>query len=123
MLTPPAGACHYCHNPSDGREPTAPSHCTLCHDTVAPPVSHGAGWVAAHGAEARISTSSCDNCHKSSFCIDCHERKEGIQYKVHDATWLSVHGIAVQADPTSCGTCHLKADCVSCHATADGRAP
>jgi hypothetical protein len=121
LLPPPPGACHYCHNPPDGEQPTGTGACILCHETIQPPESHGAGWVDLHGAEARLQTWSCNNCHRRSFCIDCHERKEAARYREHDRAWLSVHGIAARTDPTECDTCHLQSDCVSCHSTTDGR--
>lgn len=120
-LSPPRMACHYCHNPETGEEPAGTGRCITCHESVSPPESHGAGWVDLHGTEARLQTWSCDNCHRRSFCIDCHERKEDARMRVHDLTWISVHGIAARTDPTSCTTCHLQVDCVSCHTTNDGR--
>ncbi len=121
LSPPPPKACHFCHNPSDGSEPVGAGRCVMCHETIEPPTSHGAGWVQVHGTEARLETWSCDNCHRRSFCVDCHERKEAARYKVHDRAWLTVHGVAVQADPAACSTCHLQADCQSCHQSIDGR--
>lgn len=117
---PPGKACHFCHNPESG-EPTGTARCILCHDRVEPPESHGAGWIGLHGTEARLQTWSCDSCHRKSFCVDCHERKEDATFQVHDRAWLSVHGIAARTDPAACGICHLQVDCVTCHTTTDGR--
>ena len=123
FLPPPAEACHYCHNPPARERQVGPGKCGVCHDVVEPPTNHGSGWLDLHGAELRVGAMECDDCHRSTFCIDCHTRKERITFRVHDRTWVSVHGIASRTDPTSCGSCHLQADCQDCHATADGRVP
>ncbi len=115
--------CHLCHHLEAERPVRAPRKCGLCHDSDALPVSHGAGWTAGHGSDARLDESSCRSCHKQRFCIDCHERKEALRYQVHDRSWPVVHGIASFSDPAACGTCHLQADCVACHSAADGRRP
>lgn len=114
-IAPPPGACHYCHNPPDGAPPDGPTRCTACHQTIALPATHGAGWTENHGQDARLSASECEDCHANRFCLDCHARKETVRFKVHDRTWSTVHGIASRADPASCSTCHLQADCVQCH--------
>jgi len=121
VLPPPAKACHFCHNPPTGEQPIGTGRCITCHDKVMPPDSHGAGWIDLHGTEARLQTWSCDNCHRRSFCIDCHERKEAVRYRVHDGAWLTIHPIAARTDPSQCGTCHLQAECESCHTSSDGR--
>ena len=128
-LSPPPGACHHCHRdgpPStwgEGEHWQQPGPCDRCHVEVAPPSGHGAGWIRAHGVEARASALSCDSCHRANFCVECHEKKEATRFRVHDRSWLSIHSVAARTDPTTCGTCHLQADCVACHATADGRLP
>ena len=121
--------CHGCH--VKGVEPPVPGAtvvkgpraCEACHVTMPQPVSHGAGWKAGHGGDARMAPASCRDCHRQRDCVDCHERKESAGFRVHDRSWEYIHGIAARTDPASCDTCHLQADCVSCHATDRGRAP
>ncbi|HJN73467.1 MAG TPA: cytochrome c3 family protein [Myxococcota bacterium] len=120
FLRPPEQACHYCHNPADDRRTKAPGRCETCHEQIAPPASHGAGWLELHGGQSRMGLLQCKDCHLSSECIDCHENKESISFDVHDRSWISIHGIAARADPAACSTCHLQPDCVACH--ADGGA-
>ncbi|NOY27574.1 MAG: hypothetical protein GXP62_17050, partial [Oligoflexia bacterium] len=122
-LAPPRMACHFCHNPSDGREPVGPGRCVTCHEDVDPPTSHGAGWLSQHGDEARMGVINCDNCHRSAACIECHDRREPIRFAVHDDAWLSIHAIAARANPVECSTCHQQNFCVACHSTANGRVP
>ena len=117
LLRPPEGACHFCHNPSGGVPfKGAPQRCDTCHENVPAPPSHGAGWMTAHGPEARLSPVACESCHRRDACIDCHERQTPVDFKVHDRSWLSVHGIAARTNPSECATCHLQTDCVTCHA-------
>jgi hypothetical protein len=117
LLRPPESSCHFCHNPPGGVPfKGAPQRCDTCHETVPAPPSHGAGWIAAHGVEARLAPTTCESCHRRDSCIDCHERQTPVDFRVHDRTWLTVHGIAARTDPTECATCHLQADCVTCHA-------
>ena len=120
--------CHQCHvtGPSESGEPVTAvvsKPCTTCHAEVPAPFDHGAGWEQAHGAEARADVQACRACHKAAFCVDCHERKESLQYQVHDRTWLSVHGMAARTDPFACDDCHAKSTCENCHRAAGGRWP
>lgn len=114
MLTAvPEGACHYCHTDDQSIHKRAPSRCATCHDSVEPPPTHAAGWLADHGAVARMR--DCSDCHENRDCIDCHERRDAVRYTVHDRGWLGVHGMAVLADPASCGSCHRHDFCTACH--------
>jgi len=129
MAVPRADLCHGCHVrgaelPVDGVAVVkGPRACVTCHVTAPQPSSHGAGWKAGHGVDARMDVSGCRACHRQRDCVDCHERKQGVGFRVHDRSWEYIHGIAARTDPASCDTCHLQADCVSCHATDRGRAP
>jgi len=121
--------CHGCHVkgaalPVEGAAVVrGPRSCDTCHATTPQPSSHGAGWKAGHGADARMDAGACMDCHRQRDCVDCHERKESARFRVHDRGWEYIHGIAVRTDPSACDGCHLQADCVSCHATDRGRAP
>jgi hypothetical protein len=115
FLPAPPAACHYCHSPPAGRRELGPGRCALCHADVQAPSSHGAGWIERHGDDMRVGALQCEDCHRTAFCVDCHNRKERISLTVHDRTWITVHGIASRTDPTSCGTCHLQAECLDCH--------
>jgi len=125
---PPPETCHTCHNPSDAQSglfarPKAPSACTTCHETVLRPNTHHVDWLQTHGTEARLSTQNCESCHRGSFCVDCHERKNNMQFEVHDRTWISVHGIEAKVDPASCSACHQQTSCLGCHESTNGLLP
>ncbi len=129
MIVEREALCHGCHVkgatlPVDGAKLVkGPRSCEACHASTPVPASHGAGWKAGHGPDARMDAGGCRDCHKQRECVDCHERKDGAQFRVHDRGWEYLHGIAARTDPASCDGCHLQADCVSCHATDRGRAP
>lgn len=123
FLPPPGQACHYCHNPPEGEREIGPGRCALCHSVVEPPAAHGAGWIDLHGRETRVGALECNDCHRQTFCIDCHNRREALTWQVHDRTWISLHGIAARTDPGSCGTCHVQAECTGCHSRPGGRLP
>lgn len=109
----PAGVCHTCHVDGVARV-RAPTACATCHPSVGPPVDHGYGWREVHGAASR--EQRCADCHRGSFCVDCHERREPVRFAVHDRAFLGIHGLEVRADPSACGSCHVEAFCVACHA-------
>lgn len=117
FLEAPPRACHYCHNPSGDRKARGPRTCATCHDQALKPVSHGAGFLLDHGADARLEGRACYSCHRRQVCVDCHERSDPTRYRAHERTWIAVHGLAVQADPTSCSGCHVQSSCVQCHSS------
>ncbi|MCP4805718.1 MAG: hypothetical protein GY913_35910 [Proteobacteria bacterium] len=116
LLFPSAETCHSCHtgDASKGLR-RAPGTCATCHESVSPPPTHGAGWVALHGADARAGITDCSTCHEAGVCVDCHDRNSSLTYEVHDRSWLSVHGIAAFAQPAECSTCHTQSSCLACH--------
>ena len=115
FLQPPDMACHQCHQ-AKGK---APRRCETCHETVSPPTDHGAGWLQAHGAEARMGLTRCEDYHGDAWCVSCHEGGTPFSYQVHDRSWLSVHGIAARTNPAECSTCHVQQTCVGCHSTEE----
>jgi len=126
FLVAPDAACHQCHAPGVGGlgvgegQRAATGRCASCHEDIEPPVSHDAGWLALHGADARDRQSSCSDCHARSYCVECHDRRETATNGYHDASWLTVHGIASRAAPASCDSCHVQNECVDCHSSPAG---
>ena len=48
--------------------------CLDCHKGLEKPAStHNPNFELTHKFEARISTTSCNSCHKENFCSDCHK--------------------------------------------------
>lgn len=126
-LRPDRGVCHGCHAPGEGElggaadgVRGAPDTCATCHPAVAPPASHGAGWLAFHGADARADGGRCANCHSRSSCVDCHDRRQNGAFTTHDPSWIRTHGITARAAPASCDSCHAQAECLACHRSPAG---
>jgi hypothetical protein len=125
-LSPARGVCHTCHAPGQGGLGegdglrAATDRCAACHTVVDPPASHGPGWLALHGPDARAEARSCTTCHTRSSCVDCHDRRQNGAFAVHDPSWIRTHGIAVRAAPASCDTCHTQNECLACHDTPSG---
>ena len=116
-LMPPGEVCHSCHRSEQRQRPRPPSRCATCHPTVTAPTGHGAGWLELHGSEARLGMQACEDCHRDSECVACHEDRESIRFDVHDRSWLSVHGVAARANPAECTTCHSQSSCLACHSS------
>jgi hypothetical protein len=122
----PRAACHECHAPGQGGLGAgdginrAPHTCATCHESVKPPDSHVAGWLRHHGPDAVAAGASCSTCHARATCVNCHDRRDNTDTKVHDASWLSVHGIVARAGPAGCDNCHVQAECTGCHASPAG---
>jgi hypothetical protein len=125
-LVPDRAVCHTCHAPGEGGIGAgdglraASDRCALCHDVVAPPPSHGAGWLELHGPDARAEPDRCGSCHPRSSCVDCHDRRQNGAFTVHDPSWIRTHGVAVRAAPASCDSCHAQAECLACHGSPAG---
>ncbi len=79
------------------------------------PGSHSAGWVQMHQSTAKIDSSSCKACHKPWFCIDCHERRDSIQQRVHKRNYMFYHSVEARANPRKCDQCHKIVFCRDCH--------
>ncbi|PIR17419.1 MAG: hypothetical protein COV46_04475 [Deltaproteobacteria bacterium CG11_big_fil_rev_8_21_14_0_20_49_13] len=79
------------------------------------PESHDAGWAQMHQSTAKIESSSCRSCHKPWFCIDCHERRDSIQQRVHKRNYMFYHSVEARANPRKCDQCHKIVFCRDCH--------
>ncbi len=116
-LNPGSAACHTCHIDSGERMAEAPDACSTCHQNMAPlvPEDHLVAWSKVHASAARIDATSCDTCHRQSFCIDCHQRRDDVQQRVHDRNFRFTHSIVARANPMQCGSCHRPDYCSNCH--------
>lgn len=108
-------------HPADFREP--PSHAV-------------AGFVDAHGGDARRDPARCATCHARPSCAACHVgppvkaiaalpepgpgRAVGAVIErqppaTHTLAFTEGHGPQASASPQSCSTCHVRQQCLSCH--------
>ena len=128
---PNMATCLGCHNGAK-----APAECTTCHlqgnggriltdlggsEPLKPsgrfrPDDHGdPRWLKVHQAAARADIGTCESCHATSFCLDCHD---GTQKPIalHPADWVMTHGLEAQRRTLDCYACHeVQADCNACH--------
>lgn len=122
-----------------GRHPVELSSkpaCTACHtaDTEigGKPISvynHESDWVSVHRFYATKNTPVCNQCHRVSFCTECHAYKEELKpsdklsekaerWLPHRGDYIFQHRIDGRVDPTSCFRCHGRQNnhvCRRCH--------
>jgi hypothetical protein len=79
------------------------------------PDSHRAGWATGHQQVAKTDAASCNGCHKSFFCIDCHQRRDTVTERVHKRNFKFYHSIEARTNPRKCDTCHKITFCTDCH--------
>ncbi len=136
---PKMALCLTCHN---GKK--APNRCTTCHlaaaggfmqtkfnnGTLQPSgglrgAGHDATFGVSHRAAAQNGSKFCQNCHRKSFCVDCHN---GVRKPIrfHGNDYVSLHVIDAKRNNPNCSSCHrVQSFCVGCHSrsgvAADGR--
>jgi len=119
LLMPSKVTCHYCHNnPEKTPAPDAPTKCYICHlnmREIEPQNHKVADWLKKHSLTFYTSSKDCKDCHKESFCIDCHLRRDVIENLVHPRNYEKLHGIEVSANPAKCSKCHHLSFCMECH--------
>jgi len=116
-LHPGSASCHFCHRAEMARMAQAPDACTTCHTNIAPllPEDHQIAWLKVHASSARANPAQCETCHRQSFCIDCHQRRDTIHTVVHERNFRFFHSVEARANPIQCGSCHRADFCINCH--------
>jgi len=104
--------------------------CTSCHDAALAAANHDSRWMKSHGAVALREQRTCEMCHQTSSCADCHAgRQEEIKPSdkrpsrfdaatPHHGDWLTQHRVEGRLDPASCFPCHGRKNtgrCGTCH--------
>lgn len=77
--------------------------------------AHDENWLKNHKMVAGQNDEHCSNCHKPSWCVDCHT---GIQkpLKVHPNNWILAHPVSARKNSPDCQSCHkTQTFCVDCH--------
>jgi hypothetical protein len=88
--------------------------------------SHKDNFLKEHGEYATRSAKTCTQCHRESYCSDCHSKKSGLKPSIkypesvgrnliHRGDWMTLHRIEAKTDESSCLKCHARKDCSSCH--------
>lgn len=107
-----------------------PPICSSCHDADRTAYDHEADFIKTHGAVAIRDQRTCEACHQTSSCADCHAgREEEIKPSdkrpdrfdattPHRGDYLTQHRIDGRLDPASCFPCHGRKNegrCRVCH--------
>jgi hypothetical protein len=86
---------------------------------------HDLNFRTSHRFAAQNDDAYCGNCHRKSFCVDCHN---GVVKPMdfHGNDYLTLHTIDARRSSTTCTACHrLQTFCVGCHSRSgvspDGR--
>ena len=80
---------------------------------LAPRAVHRLGFETDHGALAASSMASCEGCHTSDRCTDCHDGPGG---GFHASNFLQMHGPEAYGRQSDCATCHsTEVFCRACH--------
>lgn len=129
---PDMRSCYRCHGLTHSESGLVASEdCLKCHPKsfeLKPPDHTKAFQAGAHKARANKDSAYCSMCHKSDFCVDCHQgrkrRADGtlsqrvIPADHRQATWRGKHGGRFLAQEGVCGSCHDAQSCTPCHQTA-----
>jgi membrane protease subunit (stomatin/prohibitin family) len=107
--------------------------CKDCHSGAAIVGNHGG--TREHRLLAERASNNCSDCHKQSFCQDCHNGGNVESYKqkslsrtgetmptTHRSDFISIHPIKAKDDPQNCYRCHESRFCSDCHAKTQIRA-
>ena len=96
--------------------------CQLCHapEEQLKPISHSPDFIHAHSDIARTGApvdgdKTCQTCHDTNFCQDCHEG-DNLDRTTHPLNYEFTHALDAQADERLCISCHTdRQECVDCH--------
>lgn len=127
---PDMQSCYRCHGlQHQGQGLIATSACSKCHPPgfKLMPNNHTAVFAeGGHKARAGSDPSYCSMCHKTQFCVECHQGrgtsvhapKEPVVPASHrKGNWRSIHGKLFTAKQGDCGACHDDPSCRRCHKT------
>ncbi|MCG8419363.1 MAG: cytochrome c3 family protein [Proteobacteria bacterium] len=126
---PSMASCLSCH---DGKR--APSQCTTCHlagaggriqthytsGVLAPSgvlygARHSIGFRTDHRAAAQNNRDYCQNCHRKSECVQCHNGSIK-PWGFHQGDYVTSHAIDARRNQPDCGSCHRSQTfCTGCH--------
>jgi hypothetical protein len=119
---------------ADKKEPHAEyakmeiKECNSCHKGEGISPNHDSDFIRDHRVLAGKAGNNCGQCHKQSFCLDCHQggllegtslEKENFgrdsHPKSHRSDFISLHPLKALDNPQQCNRCHDQKYCTSCH--------
>ena len=127
---PDMESCYRCHGlQHQGQGIIATEDCSKCHPPgfKLEPTNHTQQFIQGdHKKRALSDPAYCSMCHKTEFCVTCHQGKstspnaptapvEPADHK--NSSWSSQHGRLFLAQKGDCGACHDDASCRTCHKT------
>jgi hypothetical protein len=123
-------SCYRCHGlEHQGQGQIATEQCDKCHPPgfKLVPDNHTRQFIlGGHKARAGSDPSYCSMCHKTDFCVGCHQgrstspnasAKPVLPTSHQKRGWLTQHGKLFIARQGDCGACHDDASCRVCHKT------
>lgn len=123
-------SCYRCHGLEHATQgAVATEDCGKCHPKSfdLKPADHTDAFVkGTHKKRAVEQPEYCSMCHKTQFCIDCHNgegtspsapSKPVVPTDHKDAKWRSSHGKKFLNSEGLCGVCHTGPSCQECHKT------
>lgn len=134
VAKPDMQSCYRCHGLKHAAQGlVATEECSACHPAnfELMPGDHTKTFIRGdHKNRANADPTYCAMCHKSDFCIGCHQGKRvsrvlkvtAAPKKVvpadhKQASWRQKHGGPFLRGEGSCGSCHDSRSCSACHKT------
>jgi len=120
-----ADNCVACHgNGATDHFEVGINPCTTCHFDPRP--GHTPDWKTQHATAAAAELPQCSQCHKETFCVDCHDGPKNPGFAYHPANFVTRHAAESWAAPMECSECHSReVFCRDCHSNQgvaqDGR--
>ena len=77
--------------------------------------AHDENWLKNHKTVAGQDDEHCNNCHKPTWCVDCHN---GVKkpLKIHPNNWILAHTVSARKNTPDCQSCHrTQTFCLDCH--------
>jgi len=108
--------CLACHgNGASSHFEVGVNPCETCHYEPAP--GHTPDFKAGgHSTAASAQLPTCSQCHKETFCTDCHDGPKNPEFQYHPANFVTRHGAEAWAEPVECAQCHSReVFCRDCH--------
>ncbi len=119
--------CLACHgNGAESHFEVGVNPCETCHYPESAAPGHTPDFKTQHGTAAAAEQPTCSQCHRETFCVDCHDGPVNPAMQYHPANFVTRHAAESWAAPMECAECHSReVFCRDCHSNQgvaqDGR--